>query len=207
MRSDLPDPLGGVSRETSARLEAYAALVGKWNPKINLVSRRSLGEIWTRHIVDSAQVFGLAGPAPRGLWADLGSGGGFPGAVVAILAAEAAPDLRVTLVESDQRKAAFLRSVSRETGVRFEVLSERIEALPPMGAQFLSARALAPLSDLLGFAARHLDPAGVALFLKGENHGEEWREAQNRWRFTCETASSCTDPRAVIFKIGAVHRA
>ena len=126
MRSEASDPLDGVSRETLARLEAYAALVAKWNPKINLVSRKSLEDLWSRHILDSAQVFALAGPAPRGRWADLGSGGGFPGAVVAILAAGIGADLRVTLVESDQRKAAFLRTVSRETAVPFEVLSDRI---------------------------------------------------------------------------------
>ena len=207
MRSEASDPLAGVSRETLARLEAYAALVAKWNPKINLVSRKSLEDLWSRHILDSAQVFALAGPAPRGRWADLGSGGGFPGAVVAILAAGIGADLRVTLVESDQRKAAFLRTVSRETAVPFEVLSERIENLPPLGADLLSARALAPLTDLLGFAERHLASDGFALFPKGETHAQELREAQNRWRFSCETATSCTDPRAVILKIGAVCRA
>lgn len=207
MPSETAGPLADVSRETLARLETYAALVRKWNPRINLVSRRSLDDLWERHFLDSAQIFALTGPEPVGRWVDLGSGGGFPGAVVAILGAEAAPELRVTLVESDQRKAAFLRTVSRETGVAFEVLAERIETLVPLGADVLSARALAPLTDLLAFAERHLRPAGFALFPKGETHAEERLEAQNRWRFTCETAKSGTDPRAVIFKIGAVHRA
>jgi len=207
MRSEAIDPLSGVSRETLERLEIYAALVAKWNPKINLVSRKSLEDLWSRHFVDSAQVFGLAGPNPHGLWADLGSGGGFPGAVIAILAAGAGAGLRVTLIESDQRKAAFLRTVSRETAVPFEVRAERIETLPPLGADILSARALAPLTDLLGFAERHLGSGGFALFPKGETHAQELHEAQNRWRFTCETATSCTDPRAVILKIGAVSRA
>ena len=207
MRSEAIDPLSGVSRETLERLEIYAALVAKWNPKINLVSRKSLEDLWSRHFVDSAQVYGLAGPNPRGLWADLGSGGGFPGAVIAILAAGAGADLRVTLVESDQRKAAFLRTVSRETSVPFGVLADRIETLPPLNADILSARALAPLTDLLGFAERHLGDGGVGLFPKGETHAAELREAQNRWRFSGETATSCTDPRAVILKIGAVCRA
>ena len=126
---------------------------------------------------------------------------------MAILAAEEVPDLDVVCVESDQRKAAFLRTVSRETSVPFEVISERIEVLDPFGADFLSARALAPLTDLLPHAERHLKTVGLALFPKGERHAEELAEAQNHWRFSVETATSSTDPKAVIFKFGAVRRA
>ena len=192
-----------VSRETSARLERYVALLRKWNPAINLVSRATLEDAWNRHIVDSAQVFDLlpGGAAHR---ADLGSGGGFPGMVVAILAAEKAPDLRVTLVESDARKAAFLAAVARETGVAARIEAARIESLQPLAADVLSARALAPLPQLLGFAARHLAPGGTAIFPKGAAHEAEIAEALASWRFDLHKHPSKTDPNAVLLEIRGV---
>ncbi|TDK44557.1 16S rRNA (guanine(527)-N(7))-methyltransferase RsmG [Antarcticimicrobium luteum] len=187
------------------RLERFADLLEKWNPRINLVSRNSLGDLWTRHIVDSVQVFHCA--APVGHWVDLGSGGGFPGLVVAILAHEAAPGLRVTLIESDQRKSTFLRTAARETGVTCEVLTQRIEAVAPQGADILSARALADLDTLLEFSARHLKPDGVALFPKGVTWEKECAAARERWNFQAQPITSKTDPDAVILKIEGVSRA
>lgn len=189
-----------VSRETLARLERYAALLKKWNPKVNLVARSTIDDLWTRHIGDSAQVFGLAPPFWTH-WVDLGSGGGFPGMVVAILAAEKNPAGAVSLVESDRRKAAFLRTVARETGIPVTVHAERIEHLSPQGADVLSARALAPLADLLPFARRHLRSGGTALFPKGESYGDELQEALDRESFSYQVIPSRTDPRAAIIKI------
>lgn len=197
--------LGDVSRETLARLELFQELLKKWSRSINLVSAASLETVWQRHILDSAQVW-AARQFEAGLWVDLGSGGGFPGAVVALLAADTAPELRVACVESDQRKAAFLRTVSRETGVRFDVIDARIEAVDPLGAQVVSARALAPLTRLLGYAVRHLAPGGQALFLKGEQHDNERLEAEKNWRFTWHAIRSETDPQAVLFSIGDIVR-
>lgn len=194
-----------VSRETLDKLNAYADLVRKWTRKINLVSSKTLDVLWERHILDSAQVFSAAAPE-KGHWVDLGSGGGFPGAVVAILAQELAPNLSLTCVESDQRKAAFLRSVSRETSTPFQVLDARIEAAPRQQANYLSARALAPLATLLGFADRHLAEGGTAIFPKGARHKEELSEAQKLWRFEVQEITSCTDSEAVLFKIGALSR-
>lgn len=194
-----------VSRETEGRLNTFVGLLEKWTRKINLVSPASVPDIWSRHIQDSAQLFGLS-RCKAGLWADLGSGGGLPGAVIAILAAEHAPSLDVVCVESDQRKAVFLGVVSRETGVRFRVIPERIEALQPLGADVLSARALAPLDMLLSFSEHHLSSGGVGLFPKGARHEKERADAEKNWRFDCETITSYTDPAAVIFKIGAPHR-
>lgn len=111
-----------VSRETSDRLRLLADLLQKWNPKINLVSRSTLETLWDRHILDSAQIFDLV-LHPVDHWVDIGSGGGFPGLVVAILAAEKDPAQKTTLIESDQRKCAFLRTVLRETGVSATVLT------------------------------------------------------------------------------------
>lgn len=194
-----------VSRETFARLTQFVALLRKWNPKINLVSAATLPEVWTRHILDSLQVYDLAGVA-EGHWVDLGTGGGFPGLVVALLAAEEAPDLRVTLVESDQRKATFLATVLREAGVAADLRAERIEALPPLAATVLSARALAPLDRLLHHAARHLAPGGRALFPKGQSHAEEIAEALASWRFRVQKHPSKTDSQAVILEIGDISR-
>lgn len=198
--------LNGVSRETLERLKALAELVKKWSPVINLVSKGSLDVLWTRHILDSVQVFDIVNPI-SGHWVDLGSGAGFPGAVVAILAKERAPLVKVTCVESDQRKASFLRTVSRETSCGITVVDERIESLAPMDCDILSARALAPLDKLLGHAERHLSDDGVAVFPKGKNHADEVREARRHWRFDLHETTSRTDPTAVIFKIGALTRA
>jgi len=195
-----------VSRETSERLASYAALLRKWNPAINLVSRATLDELETRHFADSAQLFDLA-PAEARHWVDLGSGGGFPGLVIAIIAEEHAPDLRVTLIESDQRKATFMRTVTRELGLRrVEVIDARIEAADPQEADVLSARALAPLDRLLGFAERHLAPHGVALFPKGARYADEVNRALASWRFEVQNHPSKTDPQAVVLKLGGIAR-
>lgn len=193
-----------VSRETYERLEHYAAMLERWNPKINLVSRSTIRELWNRHIEDSAQIYALAPEFTT--WADLGSGGGFPGLVAAIYAAEFRPESRLTLVESDQRKCAFLRSVARETGVKVDIRSERIEKIQPLGADVLSARALASLNDLLGFAERHLAAEGIALFPKGARWREELSLAEAHWRFHYDAVPSKTEGEAVILKIGGIHR-
>tara|TARA_Y100000815_G_scaffold145213_1_gene131482 strand:+ start:2108 stop:2725 length:618 start_codon:yes stop_codon:yes gene_type:complete len=199
--SDLAGADLNVSRETLDRLTAYVALLKKWNPAINLVAKSTLENAWSRHIADSAQIFDLAPQGARH-WVDLGSGGGFPGAVAAILAAERAPEMRITLVESDQRKATFLRTVARELDVPMTILARRIEDVPPLAADVVSARALASLSVLLGYAARHLAPGGVAIFLKGANHTAEIQEALASWRFDVQKTASRTAPDAVILTIG-----
>lgn len=195
-----------VSRETMQRLKAYEALLRKWNPAINLVSRSTLDRLWDRHFVDSAQIFDLCSARGR-LWADLGSGGGFPGLVVAILAMERRSDLSVTLIESDQRKAAFLSTVAREVDAKVRVLPERIEAVPGLSADTLSARALAPLVKLLEYAELHLSPGGLALFPKGASHEDEISQALEKWRFSYEVTRSMTDASAVILSIRDIRRA
>lgn len=189
-----------VSRETRDRLSQLGALLAKWNPVINLVSRATLADSWNRHILDSAQLFEYA-PAGTTRWADLGSGGGFPGLVIAVLALERAPEMRVVLVESDQRKAAFLNQAARDLGLNAEVIRQRIEIAAPLRADVVSARALAPLSQLCGFAARHLRANGVALFPKGANHAAELDAASKEWRFDVRTHASKTDASAVIYEL------
>ncbi len=189
-----------VSRETEAKLQAFADLVTRWTSSINLVSRSSIAEIWDRHIIDSAQLYDLA-PEGWQTWADIGSGGGFPGIVIAIIATERHPTGHVTLIESDQRKSAFLRTAIRELSVQATVVASRVESIPPLAANVLSARALGSLSDLLPIARRHLAPSGQAIFPKGRKADEEILAAQAAWHFEIDSHPSRTDPEAQILTI------
>ncbi len=194
-----------VSRETAERLDRYAALLNKWTPAINLVSKASLRALWSRHLRDSAQLVALTN-LRTGHWVDIGSGGGFPGMVCAILLAERAPGVRFTLVESDQRKAEFLRTVSRETSVSVDVLAQRIENVRPLEADILSARALASLTELLSYAERHLKETGRALFMKGATFRDEIEEALETWRFQSEEYASSTDGAGIVLSLGEIRR-
>jgi 16S rRNA (guanine527-N7)-methyltransferase len=194
----IPDWLD-VSRETEERLAAFAALVRKWNPAINLVSKTDAGQIWQRHILDSAQLFALA-PQAR-LWADLGSGGGFPGLVIAILARQHNPGLSVHLMEADRRKATFLAQAIRQLDLTAVLHVTRIDELQPLGADVVSARALAPLPLLCGLAQRHLAVGGVALFPKGEGVAAELRDCAGLWQMEVTQIPSLTRADGVILKI------
>ncbi len=193
-----------VSRETMSALRRLEELLQKWNQKINLVSKSTIDEVWTRHIIDSAQIFELV-PSWR-LWADFGSGGGFPGLVVAILAKEKRPESKTVLVESDHRKAVFLRTVIRELELRATVYSERIEDLKRLDADVVSARALADLTSLLGYASRHLKRGGSALFLKGSTWEQEVEAARQQWLFSLVFHESKTDRAAAILEVKDIRR-
>ena len=195
-----------VSRETLERLDTYESLIRKWNSTINLVSASTIDDIWTRHFHDSAAAFEVS-PRRNGKWVDLGSGGGFPGAVAAIMAAEKTPELEFTCIETDLRKSAFLRTLSGATGVSIGVLSRRIEESPRQNAEVLSARALAPLPRLLSYAETHLGPDGRAIFLKGESWRKEVEEALETFRFSVENVPSPTNPGSAILVVGDISRA
>lgn len=199
--------VGGVSvsRETFQALQNFEALVRRWNPAINLVSKSTLPQLWERHIADSAQIFSLC-PADARVWVDLGAGGGFPGLVVAIIAQEGLPNLRVTLVESDLRKATFLRQAAKALDLAVTVRAERIEALEPMHADVLSARALAALPALIGYGALHLKPDGIGIFPKGARHQEELAQARKDWAFDVDSQPSLSDGEAAILVIRNIHR-
>lgn len=203
LTEDLPQL--DVSRETHDRLLALQALTAKWTERINLISRSTRDEIWTRHILDSAQLFPLA-PETAKTWVDLGSGGGFPGLVLGCLLADR-PGARITLIESDQRKCAFLRTATRELGLPADIVTRRIEQADPVGAEVLTARALAPLAELLPLAARHLAPGGLALFPKGHGAAQEIEAARHGWVFDCVTTPSITDPDATLLRIERIARA
>ncbi|MGB5866016.1 MAG: 16S rRNA (guanine(527)-N(7))-methyltransferase RsmG [Sulfitobacter sp.] len=191
--------LSSVSRETMELLREYEAMVLKWTKKINLVSTGDAGQIWDRHIVDSIQVYDLA--PETGDWLDLGSGGGFPGIVCAIIAKKRAPTRRFTLVDSDQRKCAFLRTVARELNLNVKVHASRVEALEPQEAAVLSARALGSLISLMPYMKQHLSPTGVALFPKGVSWKEEHAKASELWSYYLEAVTSATNSDAIILKI------
>lgn len=185
-----------VSRETAERLSAYAALLKTWQRTINLVSPSTLDEIWTRHFADSAQILDFAPPGAK-TWLDLGSGGGFPGLVLAIMLAERDPEARMTLVESDSRKAAFLRDVARRTGVAVEIRVARSEKFATQAKSrvwdAITARALAPLPKLLGLVLPFFSPQSVALFPKGREVAVELEEARKRFGFDSQLVPSLTD--------------
>ena len=195
-----------VSRETLDRLQRYEELLRKWNKAINLVSASTIDDIWRRHILDSAQLVKHAPQHPQS-WADLGSGGGLPGLVVACILHETSPATKVTLVEADMRKATFLRNALRELDLGSTVIAKRIESVPPLDAKIVSARALAALSPLLGYVHRHLSSDGTALLQKGQNAANEVQAAREDWIFDCTSHTSMTDSRASILEIKGLKRA
>lgn len=188
-----------VSRETEERFALYEALLCRWNPKINLVSPATIPDLRTRHIEDCAQLVALADPE-RGKWVDLGSGGGLPGLVVAIACADR--PVTVKLVESDQRKAAFLHTAIRELDLpQASVICARIESIKPLNAAYVSARALAPLPRLMAYVKHHLAADGQAWLLKGAQWQGEVEEARRHWGFDLVSHPSKTQPGAAILRI------
>jgi len=204
-KKEQQQPMANVSRETRAQLDRYLDLLRKWTAKINLVAPGTLEQAWERHFLDSLQLLSLV-PSSARLVVDFGSGGGFPGMVMAV-ADSANPDRTYHLVESDKRKCAFLRSVRRETSASVTIHESRIEALEPLNAGVAVARALAPLPLLLEFAHRHLGPGGRCLFLKGEKAKQEIHAARAEWQFSCVEHPSMTSEDSVILEIGDLVRA
>ena len=182
------------------RLAAYAELLVRWQARINLVGPDTIPDLWRRHMLDSAQLLPRL-PAGAKRLVDLGSGAGFPGLVLAILGA---PD--VHLVESDSRKAAFLREAARVAETPVTVHAARIEKLSPLAADVVTSRALAPLDRLLGLAEPHLAPGGKCLFLKGRAAEDELTAARKEWIITFGRTPSATDPSGIILEIGEVRR-
>ena len=187
--------------ETSERLAAYRSLLLRWNARINLISGETAAKIDQRHITDCAQIGPLL---PRqGPVADIGSGAGLPGMVLAILQ----PDREFHLVESDKRKTAFLVEASAQLKlpmVRVHASRAENAKLPPLAA--ITARALAPLTTLLPYAAKFLAPGGVALFPKGKTAEKELTEAAQDWHFTLERFPSATSPEATILRLSNIQR-
>ncbi|MBV1796022.1 16S rRNA (guanine(527)-N(7))-methyltransferase RsmG [Siccirubricoccus sp. G192] len=190
----------GVSRETEAKLHDFLALLQRWNARINLVAEADMAVLWRRHMLDSLQLAPLL-PRGDGTITDLGSGAGFPGLVLAL-----ATGRPTHLVESDRRKAAFLIEAASTLGLhRVSVHPLRIEAaaLPPSAV--LTARALAPLPDLLRYAHRLLAPDGIALFPKGRSVAQELTAAARGWNMRIERFPSRTDASSTILRISEIR--
>ncbi len=182
-----------VSRETLERLDTYRALLEKWQPKINLVASGTLRDVWRRHFLDSAQLLPLLPESAQSL-VDLGSGAGFPGLVLAILGVP-----KVWLIESDQRKIAFLRTVAQATATKVEILSGRIEQVPRFTVDVVTARALAPLAQLIEYGLPFLGTNGVCLFLKGRQAECELAETQRP--MMVQRFESRSDPSGVVLRL------
>ena len=202
MREELL-PGFAVSRETFLKLKEYERLLTRWNSKINLVSKSTLRDIWSRHILDSVQVFCSIGEK-TGNWADFGSGGGFPGLVLAILSDEFGVSNKLCLIEADVRKSVFLRTVCRELGLVVDIYNNRIEEMSPMLVDVVSARALAPLKTLCFYAESHLNEDGIAVFAKGENWESELLEAQKNWIFEYDVVTSKLHQGSVILVLKGI---
>ena len=211
----MPEPMGpeqfrselqaigvNVSRETLTAFETYATLLQKWQKAINLVSGATLGDLWHRHFLDSAQLMPLL-PEGDGHITDLGSGAGFPGLVLALLSGRP-----THLVESDQRKAAFLGEVARATGCagRVQIHAARVEALKAWSAPVITARALADLSQLLDWASPFVTADTTCVFPKGAKAEEELTAALRVWKMTTERRRSVTDPTGLILRLSHLER-
>lgn len=197
--------IAGVSRETLARIHAYVGVLEEWNARHNLVSRTSLGDIWRRHVWDSAQLASLIPSSAMSL-VDLGSGAGFPGLVLAILLRER-PGFRIVLYEATRKKCRFLEVAALAAGVSVEIRCARIEQALPEKFDVVTARACAPLATLLEYASRFQGHRTLNLFLKGQNVDSELTEASKCWSMRLRRHVSRSDPSGAVLQIRELSRA
>ncbi|MSO64706.1 MAG: 16S rRNA (guanine(527)-N(7))-methyltransferase RsmG [Alphaproteobacteria bacterium] len=187
-----------VSRETLDQLRAHVDLLRKWQTRINLIGDRTALDVWNRHVMDSAQLFPFIRVGSS--IADVGSGAGFPGLVLSIMGLP-----NVSLIESDTRKAVFLREAIRITGAPASVLNRRVDDLESAPFDVIVARAFAPLARLLASVARLIGPSTALLLLKGQDIESELTEASKYWKMTTEVLSSATDPSGRILLIREIN--
>ncbi|MCC7015952.1 MAG: 16S rRNA (guanine(527)-N(7))-methyltransferase RsmG [Rhodospirillales bacterium] len=190
----------GASPETMKRLERFVALLEKWQKKINLVGEATLADAWRRHVLDSAQLAPLVSGI-EGKIADIGSGAGFPGLILAIMT-----DRHVHLIESDARKCAFLVEAARATDAAVSILNRRIESVTDPKFAVVIARAVAPLWELIGLAEGVLEPAGCCFFLKGQRVSDELTDALKSWSMIITRIPSVTNKNGVVLKLEKVAR-
>lgn len=203
-----------VSRETVSRLQALVETLVRWQRAINLVSPTTVSDVWSRHIADSAQLVGLVDLKGVKTWLDLGSGGGFPGLVIAAMLADFDVERRVVLVESDARKCAFLREASRKMGlgpsVAVDIVAERIESpsvFTKVGkVDVVSARALSSLDRLLELSSPFCGPNTVGVYPKGRDAAAEVAKAEFGWDFDGSFVPSLTDRDASVVVVRELKR-
>ena len=193
-----PDQVGellNVSRETIEKFQAYLTLLEKWQRRINLVSSSTLADAWQRHILDSGQLAAHYPPKTRNIL-DVGSGAGFPGLVLAIMGG-----VMVDLVESDQRKAVFLSTIIRELGLAAKVHNQRIETMPNLRPDVITARALAPVPKLMNLIETQLSAECVCLFLKGASIEDELTNLQSYSTMVATTHPSLSGSTGVVLEL------
>lgn len=178
-----------VSRETFEKLKTYECLLKEWQTKFNLVSNSTLENAWERHFLDSVQLFKLIPQTAKTLM-DFGSGAGFPGMVIAIMANAKTPYLKVSLVESTTKKTLYLKEVKKQVGVEVEIINERIEKIKPHIVDVITSRAMTSLDALLQYALPFCGKKTVCIFPKGKKYAEELQEAQKKWSFSCQIVDS-----------------
>lgn len=191
--------MSDVSRETQQRLECFVELLKKWNERINLVSSKDIPTLWERHIHDCARLTPHIAPGARVI--DLGSGGGFPAIVIGIMRGA-----QLDMVESDHRKAAFLREAARVCGVRARVFTQRVETCALEPAPYITARALACLDQLCAYAAPLLAPGGKAYFMKGKNYSDELTDAARNWHMSYKIIASHAPHEGVLLEVSDIKR-
>lgn len=189
-----------VSRETFDKLKTYEASLHEWQKKFNLVSNSTLENAWERHFLDSVQLFSLL-PKDAKVMYDFGSGAGFPGMVLAIMANEKTPYLKVNLVESTGKKTLYLNEVKRLTSTNVTIINKRIENLKPQIADVITSRALSSLKELFSYASRFCGPQTTCIFPKGKKYAEEIAEAKTLWNFDCELVKSEQSEEGMILVI------
>lgn len=189
-----------VSRETFERLKAYEASLHEWQKKFNLVSNASLEDAWNRHFLDSMQLFDFIPKTARSL-CDFGSGAGFPGMVLAIMAKEKTPYLKVSLIESIKKKTLYLNEVNKITEANAVIINDRIENIPPQSFDVITSRAMASLKDLLNYTKKFFGKNTVCIFPKGKSYAEEITEAEKFWKFDCKIVPSEMSSEGVILII------
>ena len=196
---------GPVSRETYASVVAFEAAFRRWAARINLVAPSTLDDVWRRHVLDSAQLSRIAPDALA--WLDLGSGGGFPGAIIALILKDR-PGASIDLVESNGKKAAFLRATLADLGAPARVHAERIEQIYAkiLAPEVVTARALAPLGKLLGLAEPWLGHGAKGLFHKGREYLNEVKESAAEWEYDLVKHSSLVEADSVILEVGNLRR-
>jgi len=194
--------LTGVSRETLARVDSYLTTLDAWRQRINLIGPGEGRHLWRRHVLDSLQLMEQISVDDLSI-ADLGSGAGFPGLVIACAMTQR-PGASVTLVEKSPRKSEFLRAAIAEGGLPAKVLNTRIEEPPRQRFDLVTARALAPLPKLLGYAYQWLKPSGKALLMKGRDTAAELAEARLAWTFDMSERESLSSPEGRVLTISSV---
>ncbi|MCF6303908.1 MAG: 16S rRNA (guanine(527)-N(7))-methyltransferase RsmG [Rhodobacteraceae bacterium] len=200
------ETLFDVPRETMEQLAQYEVLLTKWNQKINLVAPSTIPDIWHRHFADSAQLWSLRNLDATN-WLDIGSGAGFPALVLAIFAKKQSPNLIFTLVESDQRKCAFLINVAQALDLNIIIKPERIENLASQPFDMISARALSSLPELLEISEPFCKESTICLFPKGNRYELELTKARKTWHIEEQKIPSLTDAESVILRIESFSRA